>query len=150
MRMLKLFLAGLCLLAVTGCSCRTRRVADEDAAAAIPVADEDSVLADIFFGYDVYNLTDASKATLTANAEWLKANPETTVTIQGHCDERGTNEYNMVLGEHRANAAMEYLRTLGVDPSRMSIISYGEDLPLDPGHNEAAWAKNRRDHFVVK
>jgi peptidoglycan-associated lipoprotein len=86
---------------------------------------------------------------LAGNAEWLKANSGSKVQIEGHCDERGTNEYNMVLGANRARAAMEHLRTLGVDASRMSTVSYGEELPLDPAHNEAAWAKNRRDHFKV-
>ncbi len=72
------------------------------------------------------------------------------VTIEGHCDERGTNEYNMALGSRRANSAKEYLKQLGVDPSRIDTVSYGEERPVDPGHNEAAWAKNRRDEFMVR
>ncbi|MGI6524188.1 MAG: peptidoglycan-associated lipoprotein Pal [Bdellovibrionota bacterium] len=147
MRTLKFVFIVLCLFAVSGCSCRTREIADD---AAIPVAGEESVLEDIFFAFDSYSLCDKSKETLQAHAEWLKANPEASVTIEGHCDERGTNEYNMALGSRRANSAMEYLISLGVDASRMSTISYGEDLPLDPAHTEEAWAKNRRDHFVVK
>ena len=147
MRILKFLLIALCCFAVSACSCRTRRTADD---AAIPMAEEESVLEDIYFAFDSYELCDKNKGILDEHVEWLKSNPESTVVIEGHCDERGTNEYNMVLGAHRANAAMEYMVSKGIESDRVSTISYGEDLPLDPGHDEAAWAKNRRDHFVVK
>ena len=78
----------------------------------------------------------------------MNQNPSVRVQIEGHCDERGTEEYNLALGERRANAAKQYLTTAGISAGRLSTISYGE-RPLDPGHNEAAWAKNRRDHFVI-
>jgi peptidoglycan-associated lipoprotein len=80
---------------------------------------------------------------------FLNANGSVRVQVEGHCDERGTNAYNMVLGERRATAAKQYVTTAGVSAGRVSTISYGEERPLDPGHNEAAWAKNRRAHFVV-
>lgn len=145
MRMLRILIAALCLFAVTGCSCRARKVED-----AIPVPTAESALVDINFAYDSYKLSDAAKSVLQGHAEWLKANPEKAVTIEGHCDERGTSQYNMALGAHRAQAAADYLRSLGVDAARLSTISYGKELPLDPRHNEEAWAKNRRDHFAVK
>lgn len=107
------------------------------------------VLEDVFFAFDKYNLTDESKRTLERDADELKASPSTTITIEGHCDERGTVEYNMALGEKRAKAAMNYLTTLGIDKNRIEIISYGKSRPFDPGHNEEAWAKNRRAHFVI-
>ena len=77
-------------------------------------------------------------------------NPQKEVVIEGHCDERGTEEYNIALGERRANSAKKYLINLGVNPSQLSTISFGEEKPADPGHNEEAWAKNRRDEFVVQ
>jgi len=86
---------------------------------------------------------------MASNAEWLKAHEGATVQVEGHCDERGTNEYNMVLGANRARAAADHFRTLGVPAGSISTVSYGEELPVDPGHNEEAWAKNRRDHFKV-
>jgi peptidoglycan-associated lipoprotein len=76
-------------------------------------------------------------------------NPNAKIRIEGHCDERGTNEYNMALGERRANSAKKYLIKLGVKESQLSTISYGEEKPLDPGHNEEAWAMNRRAHFAI-
>jgi peptidoglycan-associated lipoprotein len=111
--------------------------------------EEVSPLEDIFFAFDDYSLTDTAKATLEKNASWMKNNSNTKVRIEGNCDERGTNEYNMALGERRANSAKKYLIKLGVNESQLSTISYGEEKPLDPGHNEEAWAKNRRDHFAI-
>ncbi len=104
----------------------------------------------IYFDFDRSDITEASQAELKANAAWMAANPTSKVMLEGHCDERGTSEYNMALGERRASAAREYLVRLGVDPARMQTISYGEERPVDPGHNEAAWAKNRRVQFVGK
>jgi peptidoglycan-associated lipoprotein len=110
--------------------------------------DSKAILKDVHFDYDKSDLSDESKSTLVNNAKWLEQNPDQKVTIEGHCDERGSTEYNLALGERRAKSVRDYLVGLGIDHGRLSIISYGESLPLDPGHNEAAWAKNRRAHFA--
>ena len=104
---------------------------------------------DIYFDFDKYDLRTDARATLDRKASFLNQNSSVRVQIEGHCDERGTEEYNLALGERRANAAKQYLTTAGISAGRLSTISYGEERPLDPGHNEAAWAKNRRDHFVI-
>lgn len=104
---------------------------------------------DIYFDFDQYDLRPDARATLDRKAAFLNENSSVRTQIEGHCDERGTSAYNMVLGERRANAAKQYLTTAGISPSRVATISYGKERPLDPGHNEAAWARNRRDHFVV-
>jgi len=104
---------------------------------------------DIHFDYDKSVLRAKDREILKRHAEWLKKNNSSNVVIEGHCDERGTTEYNLALGERRATEAMNYLVGLGIAKERIKTISYGEERPLDPGHNEAAWAKNRRDHFVV-
>jgi peptidoglycan-associated lipoprotein len=106
-------------------------------------------LKEAYFAFDSYDLSQEARATLKANAEWLKANPQTKVQIEGHCDERGTNEYNMALGAKRAQAAMDYLSTLGVSAQRLSTVSYGEEVPVCKEQTEECWAKNRRDRFVV-
>jgi peptidoglycan-associated lipoprotein len=110
---------------------------------------ESSMLKDIHFAFDRYDLSEEARATLAKNAEFMKKSPQARIQIEGHCDERGTAEYNLALGERRANSAKQYLISLGVPASQLSTISYGEEMPLDPGHNEEAWAKNRRDHFVI-
>lgn len=104
---------------------------------------------DIHFDFDKYDLRTDALAILDRKASFLNQNPSVRVQIEGHCDERGTSEYNLALGERRANAAQQYLTKAGISPARLSTISYGKERPLDPGHNEAAWAKNRRDHFVI-
>jgi peptidoglycan-associated lipoprotein len=104
---------------------------------------------DIYFDFDKYDLRTDARTTLDRKASFLNQNSSVRVQIEGHTDERGTNEYNLALGERRANAAKQYLTTAGISAGRLSTISYGEERPLDPGHNEAAWAKNRRDHFVI-
>lgn len=104
---------------------------------------------DVLFDFDRSDLKPAGRETLKKLADYLTVKKEATVLIEGHCDERGTVEYNLALGEKRALNAMKYLVSLGVDKGRIKTISYGKERPLDPGHNEAAWAKNRRDHFVV-
>jgi peptidoglycan-associated lipoprotein len=104
---------------------------------------------DIFFDFDQYDLRTDARATLDRKAAFLNQNSSVRSQIEGHCDERGTNEYNLALGERRANAAKQYLTTAGVNAARLSTISYGEERPLDPGRNEAAWARNRRAHFVI-
>jgi peptidoglycan-associated lipoprotein len=105
--------------------------------------------ADIHFDFDKYNLKPEARTILETHADWLMEHPEFEAIIEGHCDERGTREYNLALGERRAEAAQKYLVTLGVERERLTTISYGEELPVDTGHNEEAWAKNRRCHFVV-
>ncbi len=145
MQILRVLAVLVLSLLVTGCTCRRGAVGPN-----VPVADEGGPLKDINYAFDSYALDSAAKATLDANAAWLKSNASATTQIEGHCDERGTNEYNMALGANRARTALDYLRAQGVEASRMSMVSYGEELPLDPGHNEAAWAKNRRAHFNVK
>jgi peptidoglycan-associated lipoprotein len=103
----------------------------------------------IYFDFDSFILTASSRATLSKNAEFLLKNNSLKVQIEGNCDERGSDEYNLALGEKRAQAAMKYLITIGVPAERLSIISYGKEKPADPGHDEAAWAKNRRDDFLL-
>lgn len=107
-------------------------------------------LSDIFFDFDRSTIKSESEAQLKENAEWMSDNSGKNLVLEGHCDERGTSEYNMALGERRAQSAKQFLMSIGVEPSRMTTISYGEEKPFDPGHNEAAWAKNRRVHFVEK
>lgn len=104
-------------------------------------------LQDIHFDFDQHNIRPEDRAILEKNGQWLKGNPSAKVQIEGHCDERGTVEYNLALGERRAKSTKDYLISLGIEPDRLPTISYGEEKPLDPGHNEEAWAKNRRSHF---
>ncbi len=103
----------------------------------------------IYFDFDRSEIKPEAEQTLKKKAQWLKKNPEYAVRIEGHCDERGTNEYNLALGERRANAAKNYLMSLGISKDRITTISYGEERPADPRHNEDAWAKNRRDEFKL-
>ena len=104
---------------------------------------------DIFFEFDKSTLTPAAQDNLMRKAAWLRENPDVTVTIEGHCDERGTNEYNLALGDRRADSAKSFLVDLGIASSRMTTISYGEERPLCMQQTEECWAKNRRDHFVL-
>ncbi len=106
-------------------------------------------LKDVNFAFDSVALSEAARATLKVNADWLKSNAAARIQIEGHCDERGTAEYNMALGAKRAQAAMDYLATLGIAASRMSTISYGEEIPLCKDKTEDCWAKNRRARFVI-
>ena len=104
----------------------------------------------VFFDFDSYTLRTDARTALDADARLLRDHANLQVTIEGHCDERGTVEYNQALGEKRAQAARDYLTAAGVDASRLQIVSYGKERPFDPGHDEAAWAKNRRAHFVLR
>ena len=104
----------------------------------------------IYFDFDKYNIRPDDAKTLDGDAAWLKANPNNLVLIEGHADERGTNEYNLALGEKRAKAAMNYLVAQGVQASRVTIISYGEERPVCAEKTEGCWAKNRRDNFLTK
>ncbi len=106
-------------------------------------------LANVYFDYDKATIRDDGKTVLETNAAWLKRFKTVKILIEGHCDERGTEEYNLALGEKRAKAAQDYLTTLGISADRMKIISYGKSQPVDPGHNESAWQKNRRDQFMI-
>jgi peptidoglycan-associated lipoprotein len=103
----------------------------------------------IHFDFDKSELKMEARAILAKKAEWLRKHPEFSLRIEGYCDERGTYEYNLALGERRANAAWKFLNALGISGSRMSTISYGEEHPIDPAHTPAAWAKNRRDEFKL-
>jgi len=104
----------------------------------------------VYFDFDKYDIRPNDAKTLDGDAAWLKANPNNLLLIEGHCDERGTNEYNLALGEKRAKAAMNYLVAQGVQASRITIISYGKERPVCTEKNEACWSKNRRDQFLTK
>ena len=108
------------------------------------------LLRDVNFEFDRYDLRPDMREILKGHATWLKGNPQVRVEIEGHCDERGTNEYNLALGAKRAESVKRYLIDLGISPDRLSTISYGEELPTCKEQNESCWAKNRRAHFVVR
>jgi len=110
---------------------------------------KESQLETVYFDFDKFNLRPDAKSSLDHNYALLNEFADAIIKIEGHCDERGTIEYNLSLGEKRARAVMEYLTGLGIDSDRLSIISYGKERPLDPASNEAAWAKNRRGEFVI-
>jgi peptidoglycan-associated lipoprotein len=112
----------------------------------VPVRD----LVDIHFDFDQYTIRPRDAEILDANARWLRANANALVLIEGHCDERGTEEYNLALGDRRAKAALSYLVAQGIAPARLVTISYGKERPQCADHNEACWTKNRRAHFLVK
>ena len=116
----------------------------------VPAAAPAAVVAGVqpvYFAFDKYNVRPDDAKILNKDYEWMQANPGK-VRIEGNCDERGTVEYNLALGQKRADAAKGYLVKLGADPKRLETVSYGKEKPVDPGHNEAAWAKNRRDDFT--
>lgn len=110
---------------------------------------ERGLLRDAFYGFDSATLDEDAREALAMSAGWLRENPQYRLVIEGHCDERGTSQYNLALGERRAYAAKEYLATLGVDASRMTTVSYGEERPFETGTSEAVHAQNRRAHLVV-
>ena len=124
-----------------------RRAAEQQRAGAM--SREDFVNRDVLFAFDSFVLSSEGKTLLEQKAAWLSENPQVAAQIEGHCDERGTTAYNLALGDRRAFSTKQYLTTLGVASPRLTTISYGEERPLDPGHNEAAWARNRRAHFVI-
>ncbi|MGC9975946.1 MAG: peptidoglycan-associated lipoprotein Pal [Syntrophales bacterium] len=131
-----------------------RRAKEEAEAKAGPQAQaaalkEGMTFKDALFDFDKFSLKPEGRDVLKELAAWLTKNTDENVLIEGNCDERGTTEYNLALGERRAKEAMKYLIELGVDAQRIKTISYGKERSLDPGHDEEAWAKNRRDHFVV-
>lgn len=116
----------------------------------VEAAKNERALNDIHFDLDRYDIKAGDEKVLGEDYKFIKDNGASLVLVEGNCDERGTVEYNLALGERRAEAAKKYLVSLGVSPSRLKTISYGKSKPVDPGHDEAAWAKNRRDHFVVE
>ncbi|MCX8110425.1 MAG: peptidoglycan-associated lipoprotein Pal [Syntrophorhabdaceae bacterium] len=123
-------------------------VVEKEVPKAAPVVKAPAELKDIFFDFDKYNIRPNDAEILKNNLDWFKENPGKKVRIEGHCDERGTVEYNLVLGQKRADSTKNYLINLGVDGKLLETVSYGKERPFDPGHNEEAWAKNRRAHFL--
>jgi peptidoglycan-associated lipoprotein len=122
---------------------------DNISSASLDDLNRNSPLKPVFFEYDSSELTEAGMAVLNDNAATLKTNATWTITIEGHCDERGTAEYNLALGERRAVTARAYLMSLGLSADRLRTVSYGKEFPFDPGHDEGAFSKNRRAHFVI-
>jgi peptidoglycan-associated lipoprotein len=143
------------ILAAETAKSKAEFAAMRKAAAAKKAAQQEKLLAeaaavkDIHFAFDRYDLNPEARNILGGLADWLSKQGDWVVTIEGHCDNRGTNEYNLALGERRAEAAKAYLASLGIATGRITTISYGEERPLDPSNNDEAWAKNRRDHFLV-
>lgn len=159
--------AGLTVALATACGSKPKKT-DEDAGANTGGSADTPVVTDapinfdpqgsdsgkinglntVFFEYDQARLTNDARKTLASNADWIKGNPKVTVQIEGHTDERGSVEYNLALGERRAKSVKTYLEGLGVEGKRMTIISYGEEKPLQTGSSDASWSKNRRANFV--
>ncbi len=145
--------------AETAPAAATKEGVSEDELAAKRKAEQEAMLKkaamqkfvneDVYFDFDDASIRADQKPVLKDKVDFLKANPDISVTIEGHCDERGTEAYNMALGERRAQSIKTFLINAGIDKSRLNTISYGEEKPVDPGHNEAAWAKNRRGHFKI-
>lgn len=135
---------------VSGSGFTEQAVTDTASGAQTDAAAAAAKLMRVHFDFDRYELKQEARMILAGNAAYLKANPTAKIRIEGHCDERGSDEYNLALGERRAMAAKSYLQSLGVDTSRLTIISYGEEKPLDTRNNEVAWSKNRRAEFVSR
>lgn len=115
----------------------------------LPITPASSPLKDVLFDFDRYDLSAEARGVLRGNADWLKNNPSVRVEIEGHCDERGTNDYNLALGAKRAGAARDYLASLGIAADRLSTTSYGEEIPVCQEHSESCWRQNRRARFVI-
>jgi peptidoglycan-associated lipoprotein len=158
---IRLLLPALTLALAMG-ACAPKKTTEEPTSGPAPVTEEqiDQGVADsdsgkamglqtVYYGYDSSALDSGAKATLTANAQILKERQNIKVQLEGHTDERGGIQYNIALGERRANSAKAFLVDQGVSADRISIISYGKEKPLDPGHDEAAWSKNRRANFRI-
>ena len=126
-----------------------RDVLSEDIREASRVARERGWIQDAFFAFDASTLDADAREALGQSATWLRRNPEYRIRIEGHCDERGTEQYNLALGDHRAASAASYLVTLGIDRARIETVSYGEERPFEEGSDETAWAQNRRAHLVL-
>jgi len=123
--------------------------ADAISSRSLDELNRDSPFRPVFYPLDGADLDDAGRAVVTANAALLRTYPTWVVTVEGHCDERGTAEYNLALGERRAVAVKSYLLSLGIAPDRVRTVSYGKEFPFDPGHDDRAWSMNRRAHFVI-
>ena len=117
---------------------------------AAQVQEAQNRLQTIYFQYDAFDLTSEAQETLRQDAKVIEQYPDVKIQVQGHCDERGSEEYNLALGDRRARSARDYLVNLGISPDRLETISFGEERPVDPGHDDAAWAKNRRGEFVAE
>ena len=162
------------LLPLAACSPRARQLPPEPPSSTVPEGTEETSTEDpassvgttavpgsradflqtvpadrVLFGFDSFSLDDSARRILDAQAAWLVANPTVRVTIEGHCDERGTREYNLALGDRRANAVRDYLQSRGVSPGRMQTLSWGKERPAVEGSDETAWAQNRRAVTVV-
>ena len=152
-------IAALIIMQMQGCSHTKKEAAPAPETAApqvvTPEPEETDVMAEgkilntIYFDFDKSDLKPASIEVLKKIGDWLAQNPDKKIRIEGQCDERGTDEYNIALGERRALAARNYLATMGIPMQNVTTLSFGEEKPADPGHNEAAWAKNRRDEFKI-
>lgn len=127
----------------------TRALMSEDLQVVNDYVTQRGLIGDVYFDFDEYELKPEARERLAKNADFMKAHPEFVFTIEGHCDERGTNEYNLALGDRRANAAKNYLISLGVSGARLQTISYGEERPVCTQSTEECWARNRRAHFLV-
>ena len=168
---LSISIALVLVLSLVGCSSRAKNIKTENVPSASPEAVEEQempqtlteselealkdkaqaegALNPIYFDFNNYTLKPTDKTILDKTAAWLSKNPTVKIRIEGNCDERGTDEYNLASGERRANSAKEYLIQSGVRADQLETISWGKEKPLDPSHNETAWAKNRRDDFMV-
>ncbi len=161
----KLITTTLLVLAIAGCKSKPKNEVTENVGTGTPTepgitqtpmeygaegSDSGKIpgLATVNFDYDKSSISADARKKLQGNAEWIKNNPRAKVQIEGHCDARGSIEYNVALGERRANAVKNYLTSLGVASERLSVISYGKEKPVDPADNDRAWAKNRRANFV--
>jgi peptidoglycan-associated lipoprotein len=122
---------------------------DQDLQTAQQEAERLGLIGDVYFDFDKYELKTEARTRLDKNAAFMRDQPQFVFTIEGHCDERGTNEYNLALGDRRANAARDYLVSLGVPASRIRTLSYGEERPFCGEHSEECWWRNRRGHFVI-
>lgn len=151
MRRVQIVILSVMLMSLVGCSkLFSGGKGKGDGEGNIPLAEAGGVLRDVNFDFDSSALSAGAQDTLRRNGDWLKSNSSAKAVIEGHCDERGTAEYNLALGERRARSAFDFLRSNGVKADQLSTISYGEELPLDQGHDESAWEKNRRAHFTIK
>lgn len=146
--------AGLVAACGTAPTSETASASGAGAATAVMAGSQEDLRVNVgdrvFFAFDRYDLSPATRDILNKQAAWLKANSGAKIIIEGHCDERGTREYNLALGARRANAVHDYMLTLGIPADRMSTTSYGKERPVDPASNELAWAKNRRAVTVVR
>ena len=130
-------------------ACRRPPPVDSIGSKDLDALNREALLAPVFFSLDSFEIEADARTVLQASAQLLRKQPTWQITVEGHCDERGTAEYNLSLGERRAVAAKAYLVSLGIGADRLRTVSYGKEFPFDPGHAESAWAKNRRAHFVI-